>query len=393
VEVSALPLSSEKPETPIEPWLRKPWFAAVTTVIGVMAGALGSIYSTELKSSIQFISDIVAPGKIFLFWGLLFVFGLFFGGVQWAHLRANARSHKELSTLVEDLMSIPPTGFLQAFADSYQLSEEAACETINDPNPTKEQTARTLRTVLTLIATLALLYHQDSHGKNKPRYAANIMLFKELEELSHEEKEAVKGRLWLFEEEDFNTCFGALDLVKEFSTSTDSQNPEKDGSLKKGFAFLVPHIDEPLTDDKLRQSQVLPGAPWAFITQKVHSFVNPEQLIKFVAQMDFRPTTRDDFIQELNDYFNSVEGQMVKSFISFPIPQPDFGKNARPLGILNIHRDTTDMLKDKGIRSFPHLMHPFLGTLARLINHHESLPPTQSEHPQESDENIIPTSG
>jgi len=339
--------------------------------MGVAAGALGSIFSTELKDSFPFTSEIVEPTKILLFWGFLFVFGLLFGGVQWAHLRANARAHHELSTLVGDIMSLPPRGFLQFFSDLYGTSEGASLNAINAPNPTNDHFEETLRMILTSIATLAMLYHDDSDRKKGPRYATNIMLYRELKDLPPEEKKAVQERLWLFEGEP-DTCFGALDLIKEFSSSTSNKN-EKDEFIKKPFAFPVPYIDEPLDDRKIKKSLLLPGAPWAFITKEFHSFLNPEELIAFVEQkMDFRPTTRDKFIEKLRNYFSSPEGQKVKSFISIPIPPPDFDKNSRPIGILNIHRDTPDMFKDKGNKLFPHLIHPFLGILSRLLVHYDS---------------------
>jgi len=365
-----LPPSSQQSETYAEPWLRKSWFAAVTALVGAIAGALGSIFSEDLKGSIPF-EWAIKSWAVLGFWFLLALFGSLFGGVQWAHLRANARSHHELSTLVGDLMSLPPGGFLQAFSDLYESSEAASFNAINAPNQTNDHCEETLRMILTSIATLAMLYHDDSDRKKRPRYAANIMLYKELQYLSPKEKQAVQKRLWLFEGEP-DKCFGALDLIKEFSSSTSKKN-EEDDFIKEPFAFPVPYIDEPLDDKKIKKSQLLPGAPWAFITKEFHSFLNPEELIAFVEQkMDFRPTTKNDFIQKLVTYFSSPEGQMVKSFISIPIPPPDFAKNSKPIGILNIHRDTPDMFKDKGNRLFPHLIHPFLGILSRLLNHHES---------------------
>ena len=377
---------SEDRKTFFENIFIQPWFAALTTVIGVTAGALGSIFSNELKASFPFKWALIEPLKVFAFWGLLIAFGLLFFGVQWAHLRRTANAHKELTrsttnitqstesirNVVQELLTLPPSGFLEQFKANFQDSIYISSLAINNQGLTKTEAALTVRTILDGVVSLAMLFHKD-HQKNQPsRYAANIMLFKPIKNMAASEKEHVKKHLMFWEEKlDLNMYFGVLNLQEELSTSTDSREPVPDDSVGQ-FALVVPEIPIEKRTDKehLKKTDLLPGAPWTFITKQVSIFVNAEKLLTVAKAGNFTPAT----INMIESYMKSPQGQRVRSFISIPIPSSDFDSKSDPIGTLNIHRDRDGLFAGNGLELFSPFIVPFCAVLSKLLERYESLP-------------------
>lgn len=370
---------SENKKTFFENIFIHPLFAALTTVIGVTAGALGSIFSNELKASIQW--ALLEPRKIWAFWGLLATFGLFFGGVQWAHFRRNAKSHKELTEStdsirvgISDLHSLPPSGFLDQFKGNLQDSIYLSTQAINKQGLTKPEAALTIRTVLDGIVSLAMLFHEKNEESQTSRYAANIMLFKAVKDLSSEEKETVKSRLKFWEDNlDLDKYYGVLDLHEGLSTSTDSREPIPDDEIGP-FVLAVPNIpiDKRADKEYLKKIDLLPGAPWTFITKQVSLFVNAEELLRVAKARNFTPGA----IAMIENYMKSPQGQKVRSFISIPIPSSNFDPESDPIGTLNIHRNNDGLFspKGKGVELFSPFMIPFFAILSKLLERYESLP-------------------
>ena len=86
-------LLSDKQKAVLENTLRQPWFGAITTVLGGAVGALGSIYSQELKSNVPFALVFANPLPVIGFWSALGLF-VFCFSEPFGHRGVQARARK-----------------------------------------------------------------------------------------------------------------------------------------------------------------------------------------------------------------------------------------------------------------------------------------------------------
>lgn len=327
----------------------------------MIAGVFGSLYTSEIKSSfLFFLGQGPISWEATAFWLLLFVFLLMFQSTQWAQNRITDRAQKELiqkSDQLEGLIrTMPPEGFLAKFDKLYKHSFATALLAFSD-GAAREDVEEAIRIVLDCIVSLA---HYFDGSPPNVRYSANIMLFRSCVNLEPEEREALRNRLqFASEDTDLLALKGVLDLQLALSTTTATPEPLPDDQLAP-FALPVPKTPEKVVKGNNR-FQVLPGAPEAFQFKKLTGFHDLSMLERWCHEKgDFRPGTIEDILA----YFRTGTGQSIKSFCSVPLAHSD---EEEPIGVLNIHRDAEDMLKQKGAVLFIPLTTPFRLLLVDLI--------------------------
>jgi hypothetical protein len=169
--------------------LLHPLFATLVTLLVIVAGMVGSIYSSEIRSSFPFYwgnGPICVQAVIFWTATVIAAFAYFLREQSVAQTqREDQRRVLYRAQRFERLIrTLPPENFLEVVADFYSAAAAATNAAFSQrvltphPRPIVEQS---LRHLLRLIAALAQQF-DGSHADVE--YAANIMLFKESGNLS-----------------------------------------------------------------------------------------------------------------------------------------------------------------------------------------------------------------
>ena len=253
-----------------ERWCLNPFYDVTITVLGVMTGLVGLLFSAEIKSLFSGWGTFSYPALAF--WSLLILFScLFFFKHKATHI-AQGKLIRQTESLEVLIKTLPPDGFLTDFARIYNLSHQAALkpfskQSSSDGKSIIENIEHAIRTILDGIVTLTRTFDSKPHDVV---YAANIMLYKNITDLSDAEiKEISKNVLLVEEGFDLKTLEGLLGLQVNLSTITETDKPEPDAELRE-FYLPIP-INKKLDDGK--RYKYLPGAPLAFIenTMNVNS--------------------------------------------------------------------------------------------------------------------------
>ena len=343
----------------IERWCLNPFYDVTITVLGVMTGLVGSLFSAEIKSPFSGWGAFSYPALAF--WGLLILFSfLFFFKHKATHI-AQGKLIRQTESLEVLIKTLPPDGFLTDFARIYNLSHQAALkpfstQSSNDGKSIIENIEHAIRTILDGIVTLTKTFDSKPHDVI---YAANIMLYKSITDLSDAEiKEISKNVMFVEEGFDLKTLEGLLGLQVNLSTTTETDKPEPDAELRE---FYLPIPINKKSDDGKRY-KYLPGAPLAFIENTMNVNSDSSSLCRWCQDSgDFSPT----LCKNVEDYFLSEASEKIKSFASLPI---SMGNHSLRLGVLNIHRNSKGLLDEKEpLKQFWPLMQPFLALLFDLL--------------------------
>lgn len=172
-----------------ENYLINPLLGAITSVVGVLIGVIGSLYPEAIKQTfLKFCleSRCVLSFDTLIsvsFWFCVILFGLLFWGVQWAQMKkANSATQEittqsvELQELVTRLLTLPPEGFLEKFQELYNTAFVISQSVLLKENATKEEIEHCVRYVLGSLAALVKSFDGDPQNII---YNANIMVYKD----------------------------------------------------------------------------------------------------------------------------------------------------------------------------------------------------------------------
>jgi hypothetical protein len=324
----------------LEPAFRGPLYATLVTLLAVIAGALGSVYSQEIGRSFPLYwgpYDSFSLNAL-LFWSTLIAFALLFFFRQ-------AATDKARQQLVELIRTLPPADFLSEFDRVLSVCEQAVEQVRRESVQTAEAIEGAIRVVLDGIVTLAALFDGRPYGVT---YAANIMLFRETRSLSEAELKLLMERLRFRDPVlDARALKGVLDLQLSLSTTTATAGADPDGNLQPLALPIPPSI----RSEDGRRWRLLPGAPLAFVTGGMELYTDTSTLGRWCRTYgDFSETV----CAEVESYFGSSTGMRIRSFVSFPLADAD------KIGVVNIHRDQPGLLGEKEpARQFLPLMRPF----------------------------------
>lgn len=344
---------------------RRPEYAAGVTLLGLLAGVLGSVYSADIGRAFPFswIGGTV-PWPPGLFWGAAILTALLFflrqGAIDGARRESEENLGRRSDELVKLIRTLPPKGFLSTFQRLYWHCSNVLTDVLNVPAEELPAASvqRAIRIVLSEVAALA---HDFDGRAGDVLYAANIMLFRPGDSLPSE-RTALTDRLRFAEPEtDLTALEGVLDLCVELSTTTQAEDYGPDKDLQP-MALPVPRVKR--SPDR-RRSRVLPGAPRAFSERLLDIYADTRTLGQWCREKgDFSETV----CEQVDDYFRSQ--QSVRSFVAVPLMQL---RDTRPVAVLNIHRSSEGILRTRAgsdpevLDQFSALLGPFSSTLLLLL--------------------------
>jgi len=340
-------------------YVRGAGYAALVSLLSLFAGLFGALYADDIKASFPFaigFGPISGPAAVFWSLALLATF-LFFLAQRASDIErqtSEARLDERSDDLTRLIRTMPPSDFLFAFRDIYQNCAGALNAAIAELN-NRESIEKAIRIVCKGVAILAQRFDGASAHFV---YAANVMHYRPISELDARDLKEIRARLRFVEPEmDISTLDGVLDLDPSLSTATRTDDQESDTELMP-LALPVPHVRK--TEDQ--KWRVLPGAPLAFCQEAIDGYGDTGTLGSWCREQGFS----HGVAQEVEAYFRE-RSSTVRSFISLPIVR--FDESAEVLGVLNIHRNQPNLLKEKQpAEQFEPLTVPFVAILVQLLD-------------------------
>lgn len=312
--------------------LRHPLVGTLVTLLIILAGGLGSIFSHEIRSAFPF----APPGPHWIpeavgFWAVAATASLLFFGRQSRLDAASAEAHREL---IEVIDTMPPSDFMENTADLFGLAERTYQVCLHQPG-TRELAIRWFLRFFTILAS------KFAEGTGR-RYAASLMIYHESKSMTTADLARFQRKLTFVEEGvDIRHLRGVLHLNPKYS------------AIECGDLVPDPLIEEfvlpiPTQSKTNRRYKVLPGAPLAFVDREPDLYDDVGDIRAWAQDhADFT----DAVISEMETYFRSESGQKIRSFISIPLIVDDesvtTGESDDPIAVLNIHCDKPHVLHER----------------------------------------------
>lgn len=335
-----------------------PIFGGFTTVAGILAGYIGSLYVTEIKDSLFIIyhpawfgwESVGFDGKSTLFWLISAFAGLSLSATFWAQTKTADETHHALKNSLNRLMTLPPEDFLLTYSDFMILSNSI---TRDLPSPaTLLQVEQAIRVQLSSICNICASF--DSNGR-RTRFAANVMNF--IREgspkfITHQTTLQAQTRC-LETAVSIANLRGVLRLELNLSATHESNSPD---SNLTAMSLPVPiDIGNPLI--------YIPGAPLAFFIGNPQVYQNQSDLIDQVEN------NRQFSLTVLNDLKSLLGGQNdhVKCLMCIPLFSDANLGPASVIGVLNIHKSMDDEYIEQKMQELKPLLAPLLRNLEILL--------------------------
>lgn len=364
-------------------WIGSPGFAAVVTLLAVLAGAAASLFTEGIRAHGGIaIPDAESGWGAFAFWTLTGIAMLAVVANQRIlsdkseHQRAAlSESLAQLDSAVRRLNTLPNEGFLPSFQDSFGEAFALAVMAIAEPKVTPAQVEAAIRAVLAALTDTAKDF--DGAAQNTV-YSAHVLLFR-----PRGEAPQTSDALGLPQVTPNHSEYsGALEVIVELSTT--SRSP---GDIDTGLSCI--HLPIP-TDGAdyfdvatgRMKSRLIPGAPSAFVKGTFDAFTTID---------DFMLRLRESSIDRVHvgtiqQYYTQGAGRGVRSFATIPImdltaigqesDEADVGASARSLAVLSLQSEKEGLLADNGATLFAPLAGPFLNVLAILLLRRQEVSPT-----------------
>jgi hypothetical protein len=353
--------------TKIAAALRHPFSAAAITLIIIVTGLLGSIFSAEIRRAFPF---YWGPGRLspqaVIFWALAVISALayFFReqSVTAEEQRVRRLGLSQAQRFETLIRTLPPANFLELFSKFLGAADnvvEAAFKGARPAPQAPDIVEESVRHLLRMIATLA---QEFDGGHGGVEYAANIMIFKSPEMMSKEEQGDIKKRL-LFSDESVavENLRGVLELQLPLSATAAAEAAPPDPRMKP---IVLPIPKTSKTDGRFK---VFPGAPLAFVERELDVYTDTSGLAAWCEKYgDFT----DEVIDAIGSYF---AGSHIRSFVSIPLfdvgVEGSDQRETDPVAILNIHSTRKGLLHGRGepLVHFVAIMQPFKTYLGRLL--------------------------
>jgi hypothetical protein len=401
----------------------KAWFNLLVTLVGMLAGFYVSVYSSEIKGGLRAFVNL--PWLQLPDWGHLLVAvvaTLVFGSCLNANLSAQrdraeeaksdaaeqqrrlldqlgtqraetreaqqfAKSQGEaLQLKLNDVLSIPPRGFLSLFRE---FATDVGLLAFT-PSADTEFFDDRVRIILYAIASLAQQYDESD---SSVEYTACYYLYHSkhaLEKMPVATRAQILRHLQLTENNDagLSGMAGLLELRDGMSVSVKDGKTSRPSGIEALTLGVAEHASHAESFGGRSVSSVLPGAPWSVAMGDFYVAPTIESAAKWLSdQADFTKRVKNEFQR----YFSQGPGRSVKSFASLPIVLPERLPNAQTprdtdeeaidehrgaqivrdpvVGVLTIHSSAPGILRSSSSRTdiardvFIPLLQPFLTAL------------------------------
>lgn len=340
----------------------------------VVAGVSASFWPEEIKNSLQLTRSFSGTSwPATSFWLAIFVSGLSFGLGQWSQSRAGAA----LRVMIRRLQTLPPSGFLYAYRDSFRAAYNQAILVLLSPQSTQQDVEQVIRVVLGAIVECA----RDFDEAGDATYGANIMLWKEVGQ-GFESPAPV--HLLPYVPCDPNVL-GYLELVPALSTTTAlGQLGYLPDTTVSALTISVPVNAAKVLDARTHsRDPVPPGAAQAFLSGDAVVY---DSVASYLRWLDDHSSRDLEVVIRMKEYFTTGASKGIKSFASQPLLSPSGQVQLAPTAVLNLHSDRENILQDSGQTLFIPLIEPFCVILATLLEKRAVLaiaapvvtPPTQA---------------
>ncbi len=342
----------------LETFFLNPLMGGITGVLAVMAGAIASFYTDEIKAnlSIWFLTHTDISKNATMFWVAVFLTGISLSGATWAQRRASNRERSvlqdetaSLKDAISRIESLPPEGFLGNYQKLLNRATRSVVAVLSSKRD-KGDIEQALRNILGAILELARDYDRVLNAN--AIYYANIMLYFPKGKTGENPWFKFDGAGPAHPDNE-----GYLQLIQEFSTSSKQDGFSKDDRIMP-LAINIPIKIEPIViDGGKTKHPVLPGATWAFVYGEFTAFSTIQLLENWLNE---RCSAAESIKEKAKSYFRSGKGKHIKSFVSMPLLDLSGSDETRYCyGVLNIHSDHEGLLKEKGGDRFSPLMEPF----------------------------------
>jgi hypothetical protein len=340
-----------------------PFVNAALTIAGVLAGYLGSHYDKRISDSMM--SLVFVPGTSFdlavtMFWLVLLVFFACLTGTAWAQKQSEDALNGEFKESLRALFTMPAKGFLQRYQNISLTSTNFIWSLPSTLPPAQlEQAIR-----IQLVSICNVVKEYDGPGSTAT-YGCNVMLFVPVGSGFFAANQApLQARLKCIEAGvAITNLAGVLDLQLKLSISSSSSSAP-DPTLTP-LALPIPHATLN-SAGQTQYDQVVPGAPYAFASERELVFANQQQLIDEVATNRGFSTT---VLRELEALLGPQSAH-VQSLICIPLfaaPQTGATSPPQPIGVLNIHKSETDAHAASKFEYLSPLLTPLVQNLGNLV--------------------------
>jgi hypothetical protein len=284
---------------------RSPIYAAIVSLLGLVAGLLGSLYTDQIKTVFPFtLAHAPISGPAVAFWSTAALATLLFFFAQTASEAQRREAERQLDTRSKELLttirSLPPSDFLSTFRKVFEDCSAALAEILDQPEAADALAIESaLRVVL---AGIAILAQKFDGAPPDLLYGSNIMVFMPSDRFTDRSIQDVRRTLRFSPPEiDLRALRGVLTLDIELSTTT-QRGPDRqpDGSLTP-LSLPVPHQ---IRDEQSKRWRVLPGAPMAFCSGNLEAYIDAETVGAWCRQQGDFP---ESVAAAVDTYFNSSE--------------------------------------------------------------------------------------
>lgn len=348
-----------------------PLINGIAAVFSVLAGALASFFTSSIRQSLALPGD-ASQGTSFawenfsfslealVFWMLVILAAMLFAWSKYSDSFTDSEHRGYLSRTLKNIESMPPDAFLQKLTDEYVATQKevsrkqfAVLEGVLKVDVQEIDFA--IKKILNSLTKVAIAY--DGHVERD--YRTYLMLYS-----ADKWDESKLKKAFSFDSLSEREYVGTLESFPALSILELSSRSQKKLAPVTEFAFPIPKYPE-----GGRTSNILPGAPEAYLSEQLFRCGSIDQLLVDVDR-DFANRTHVPFIK---NFYADSDGKGVRSFISLPIRANKWGTSSVGLanrdiaGVVNIETSDENALKNAANFFWP-IAQPFLSMLTDLIS-------------------------
>lgn len=343
-----------------------PFVGGITTVLGIVAGYLGSRFDDAIYDSlfrIYYPTLLIDPQatsvKIFdfdatVFWLLVAICGTCFTGTFWAQNVSSKRTTHEMHAALKQLFTLPPKGFLGRYQQLMSLSNRVEKSLPSPCQLTDLDVA--IRIQLDTICAVCVAFDNQ---RLAPVYGANVMRFVKSGTADFLARQAVLQQETRCIEAGVSIANLAGVLQLHLPWSVNSASVKSPDATLRPLSLPVPVARQGEPDEL----DYVPGAPLAFALGKTRIYQTQSQLVGIVdGNRRFSSHVLADLEQVLGAQKTTVQCLMCIPLFTNPVTGP-----RERIGVINIHKNQADLQIEEKFETLGPMLAPFVENLENLV--------------------------